>query len=88
MTPCIKLENRNRFDHSPVVLYCKIDNLKKDRGFWKFNISLLTDKDYVNKHAVKKTIGDVNIQYICQFCRKLIRLIDIANDTIHFTVKI
>lgn len=45
------------------------------------------DKDYVNIHVVKKTIGDVNIQYSCQFCRKRIRLIDIANDIIHFTVK-
>lgn len=63
MTPFVKFENSYRSNHSPVVLYCKMNNLKRGRGFWKFNNALLTDKDYVN--IVKKTINDVKIQYSC-----------------------
>ena len=43
----IKFENSYRSDHSPVVLLCILTELKKGRGIWKFNNSLLTDKDYI-----------------------------------------
>ena len=45
-----------RSDHSPVVLFCRLSELKKGRGFWKFNNSLLTDKDYVL--LIKELIRD------------------------------
>lgn len=78
-TPCVKLENSYRSDHSPVVLYCKLNNLKRGRGFWKFNNSLLTDKDYVT--IVKKTINDVKKQYSCPVYNAD-NLLYIDNDTI------
>lgn len=84
MTPFVKFENSCRSDHSPVVLYCKINNLKRGRGFWKFNNSLLTDKDYVN--IVKKTINDVKIQYSCPVYNAD-NVLNIDNDTIQFTIK-
>lgn len=53
----IKFENSYRSDHSPVVLYCRLTELKKGRGFWKFNNSLLTDIDYVQ--LIKQKINTI-----------------------------
>jgi exonuclease III len=41
MVPSINHENSYRSDHSSVVLFCKLNEFKKEKGFWKFNISLL-----------------------------------------------
>lgn len=83
MTPCVKFENSYRSDYSPVILYCKINNSKRGRGFWKFNNSVLTDKDYVN--IVKKTINDVKMQYSCPVYNadNLLNIIHV----IQFTIK-
>lgn len=78
MTPCIKFENSYRSDHSPVVLYCKLNNLKRGSGFWKFNNSLLTDKDYVNI---------VKIQYSCPVYNAE-NLLNIDNDRNNLLSKI
>ena len=37
-----------RSDHSSVVLLLEINDFIKGRGLWKFNVSLLKDKMYVN----------------------------------------
>ena len=35
MVPSINHENSYRSDHSPVVLFCKLNEFKKGKGFWK-----------------------------------------------------
>ena len=43
----VEYENSYRSDHSQALLSLKINNFVKGTGFWKFNNSLLTDKEYV-----------------------------------------
>ena len=59
----VKSENSYRSDHSPVILSCKTSDFKKGKGFWKFNNSLLTDKEYVT--LIKEEINKVKLQYAC-----------------------
>ena len=47
-TVSVEYENSYRSDHSPVLLSLKINNSVKGTGFWKFNNSLLTDKEYID----------------------------------------
>lgn len=84
MAPCIKFKNSYHSDHSPVIFYCKLNNIKRGRGFWKLNNSQLTDNDYVN--IVNKTINDVKIQYTCQVYNAD-NVVNIDNDPIQFTIK-
>ena len=43
--------------HSPITFsYCKNEESKRGRGFWKFNNSLIEDEEYV--HQMKKFISD------------------------------
>ena len=58
----IYFENSYRSDHSPVVLCFKTNEFKKGKGYWKFNNSLLTDKEFVN--IIKKNC-EVKSQYAC-----------------------
>ena len=53
--------NSYRSDHSPIVLVLQFKNIKRGKGLWKFNNSLLFDPKYVN--IVKKIISDTKIQY-------------------------
>ena len=50
-----------RTDHSAVKLSLNFNNHKKGRSYWKFNCSLLKDKDYIQ--VVKDTIKRVKRQY-------------------------
>ena len=50
------IENNYFSDHSTISLSIDLHNQPHGRGFWKFNNSLLKDKDYVNK--IKKCIID------------------------------
>jgi hypothetical protein len=36
-----------RSDHSMVILSLKLQGFQKGKGLWKFNNSLLTDKEFV-----------------------------------------
>ena len=45
MVLSVKFENSYRIDHSPVVLTSKRNEFIKGKGFWKFIIFLLSDKD-------------------------------------------
>ena len=50
-----------RSDHSLVTLSLRKKEFARDRPFWKFNNSLLSDKEYIK--IIKKTIHDTLIQY-------------------------
>ena len=52
-TLSVEYENSYRSNHSPVLLSLKINNFVNGTGFWKFNNSLLTDKEYVE--LIKKS---------------------------------
>lgn len=60
----VKYENSYRSDHCPVVLYVRTNEFLKGKGFWKFNNSLLKDKEYVYqiKEKIKKNVKQ---QYAC-----------------------
>ena len=66
-----------------MVLCFKTNEFKKGKGYWKFNNSLLTDKEFVN--IIKKQICEVKSQYACLvYNRNLISEID--NEMIQFTI--
>ena len=73
-----------RSDHSSVVLSLEINNFIKGRGLWKFNVSLLKDKMYVN--TVKKCINDTKEQYMLPVYSKEFIEDNINNDVIQFTI--
>jgi exonuclease III len=47
-------------DHSMITLTITLSNIQRGRGFWKFNNSLLHDKDYVKlvKSTIKATLDE------------------------------
>ena len=49
-------------DHSTVIPSLEINDFVKGKGLWKFNVSLLKDKTYVE--TVKKCINDIKEQYM------------------------
>ena len=51
-----------RTDHSGITLKLKLIDSERGRGYWKFNYTLLKDKDYVS--LIKNTIDDVKKTYI------------------------
>ena len=73
-----------RSDHSSVVLSLEINDFIKGRGLWKFNVSLLKDKMYVN--TVKKCINDTKEQYMLPVYRKEFIEDSNNNDMIQFTI--
>lgn len=80
--PIYKIQNKESpkpFSSSPLL---PKNILKWGRGFWRFNN--LTDKNYVD--IIKKTIDDVEIQYLIQFYNAE-NLLNIENETIQFTIK-
>lgn len=79
----VKSENSYRSDHSPVILSCKTSDFKKGKGFWKFNNSLLTDKDYVT--LIKEEINKVKLQYACPIYKRE-NVPNIDNELIQFTI--
>jgi exonuclease III len=83
MSPSIRHENSYRSDHSPVVTYIKINELKKGKGFWKLNNSLLTDKVYVD--LIKQKIQDIKTQYACPVYN-MENLHDIDNENLQLTI--
>ena len=50
-----------RSDHSPVSICLQFNNQKRGKCAWKFNNSLLSDFEYINK--VKKVIQEVLNEY-------------------------
>ena len=50
-----------RTDHSSILLKLKFINNERGRGYWKFNNSLLKNKDYIK--LIKDTIQEVKDTY-------------------------
>ena len=62
MVLSVKFENSYRIDHSPVVLTSKRNEFIKGKGFWKFIIFLLLDKDDIEFN--KKKYKNIKKQYV------------------------
>jgi hypothetical protein len=72
-----------RSDHSFVILSLNKDQFKRDRPFWKFNSSLLSDTNYVQE--IKQIIHNTKVQYALPVYN--VESIDgIPNDEIQFTI--
>ena len=56
-------DNSYRSDHSGVILFLKLNTIQTGKGVWKFNNSLLTDKEYLKiiKAVIDKTISQYAI---------------------------
>ena len=83
MVVSIKSENSYRSDHSPIVLTCKTNEFIKGKGFWKFNTSLLLDKDYIE--LTKQVIKNVKKQYAC-LVYNTENLCNVDTNMIQFTI--
>ena len=70
-TKSIDIGTSYRSDHSPVILKLKKNAFVRDKLFWKFNNSLLSDPDYVKE--IKIVISD---------CKKLYGALVYNHDTI------
>ena len=76
-----------RSDHSLITMSIQLHNEKRGRGFWKLNVSLLLDKEYVSK--IRKVITDSYSLYRSQgtapdITWEVIKL-DIRGETIKFS---
>ena len=67
-------------DHSPVQLQIEnVNNIQRGRGFWKFNVSLLKDTEYVSKinnlldTEIQKQSKSSNKGFTWDFVKMLIR---------------
>ena len=79
----VKIQNSYRSDHSPIILQLKLNNFSIGRGLWKFNNSLLFDKEYIK--SVKEVISKTIEQYASPvYNRENLSTID-PND-IQFTI--
>ena len=79
----VQIDNSYRSDHSPVIINFQINSFIKGRGLWKFNNSLLYDKDYVT--LVKETMDRVKKQYAV-FVYNYESLKSVDNLDIHFNI--
>ena len=82
-TKSVVINSSYRSDHSPVILNINKTSFKHDRTFWKFNNSLLYDKDYVTE--IKSLINRIKGQY-CSRVYNLDNIDIIPNDEISFTI--
>ena len=60
-TEKVIIDNSYRSDHSGVVLSLNLNKIHKGRGLWKFNNSLLSDKEYIK--IIKDIINNIITQY-------------------------
>lgn len=72
-----------RTDHSIVMLSLKFQEYHRGKGLWKFNNSLLYDKEFVAK--IKKTISKTKLQY-CLPVYNIEYISDIPDDEINFLI--
>lgn len=72
-----------RSDHSMIILNVQLNEFVKGRGLWKFNSTLLSDKDYVSK--VKSCITNVKKQYAVPVY-ELDNIESIDNNDIQFSI--
>lgn len=57
----VKIIPGYRTDHSIINIEFKINDFERGRGFWRFNNSLLRDKEYILK--IKEIINDTVFEY-------------------------
>ena len=55
------IEPGYRTDHSTVTITFRFTERVRGKTFWKFNSSLLKDKEYVRK--IKKSIKETKLKY-------------------------
>ena len=53
----VTIENSYRSDHSGLILCVKLDTIESGKGLWKFNNSILSDREYIN--VLKETINKI-----------------------------
>lgn len=72
-----------RTDHSAISITLKLPQNKPGRGYWKFNTSLLKDKEYVNsvKHIIRE-----NIERYSALPYDRIHILNIPPSDIYFTI--
>ena len=83
MIDFVDIQPGYRTDHSCVVLFLRLDNIKHGKGTWKFNNSLLTDDIYIA--TIRKSINDVKLLYAATpYNHENIR--SIPNDSFHVLI--
>ena len=83
MSKTIWIEIGYRSDHSCVVLQLRFCQYQRGRGLWKFNNSLVRDKQYVV--IVKETITKPKCQYAVHVYN-LENISNISNKNIQLTI--
>ena len=79
----IDTSNKYKSDHAPVILTMRKNAFIRDRPYWKFNNSLLYDKEYVD--LVKKSINEIKKEY-CTLVYNLDDIYKIPLDEIQFRI--
>ena len=80
----VETKSKYKSDHSPVILSINKNNFQRDRTFWKFNNSLLYDKNYVQ--LVKQTINAVKKQY-CNLIYNTDKIDEVPLDEVGFRIE-
>lgn len=73
-----------RTDHSGIVLKLKLLECDRGYGYWKFNNSLLKDKNYAD--IVKRTIEEVKRTYVWNENELNNDTINVTNENIKFNI--
>lgn len=69
-----------RIDHSMIYLKMEFGKFKKGHSYWKFNNSLLHDREYVN--TIKNLIMQVKLQYAAEIQLYDLPISDIPNENL------
>ena len=80
---CSKIEPSYKSDHSFPKIVFKINHFKKGKGLWKFNNSLLHEREFLD--MIQKTIVNVKSQY-CLPVYDLNSIENIPNSEIQFSI--
>ena len=72
-----------RSDHSSIELILKLSEFKRGKGIWKFNCSLLKDKEYLD--LINKTIKDETVKYAAKIYN-MEKIDQISFENIHLTI--
>ena len=83
ITKC-NISARYRSDHSSIELILKLSEFKRGKGIWKFNCSLLKDKEYLD--LINKTIKDETVKYAAKVYN-MEKIDQISFENIHLTIE-
>jgi exonuclease III len=79
----ISIKPSYKSDHSPLVIALRAEERQRGKPMWRFNNSLLKDKDYVQ--TIKAKISNVKAQYMLPVYNPD-QINEIANDEVQFTI--